>query len=137
MVFGFSSGEYANALEHPDMRPVAVGHFVREHTPEKAGILVFGYDWGSEIPYYAQRKSIAVSDWLLVKSPQMANTLDQHLGDLPLAAVVTCPRTDKEDPWLPIAAEVLTHIRNPKAEVIDGCTVTYQDGEAGGQDDAR
>nr|WP_281354009.1 glycosyltransferase family 39 protein [Solidesulfovibrio aerotolerans] len=137
MVFVFNTGEYAAPLRHPYMRPVNVGHFVREHTPEKTAIVVFGCDWSSEIPYYAQRKSIVASDWMLGKSPQMANTLDRHLGDLPLAAVVTCPRTEKEDPRHPVAAEAITHISNPKAAVIDGCTVTYQDGEAGGQTDAQ
>jgi hypothetical protein len=39
---------------------LGVARFVRERTPENAPLLVYGDDWNSEIPYYAERRALLV-----------------------------------------------------------------------------
>jgi hypothetical protein len=63
----------------------------KEHTRPENSIIVFGNDWDSTIPYYSQRKAIAVPFWIpppllsrLVASPQT------FLGDRTLGAIVFC-----------------------------------------------
>jgi hypothetical protein len=65
--------------------------FVRKATPATASVLIFGDDWDSTIPYYSERKSLAVPGWAppalidrVIADPQ------SFLGDRPLAAIVLC-----------------------------------------------
>jgi hypothetical protein len=41
---------------------MAAAKVVREQSPSDRPILVYGLDWSSELPYYAQRKALAVPD---------------------------------------------------------------------------
>lgn len=69
----------------------SVGLVTREQTKPGDAIIVIGTDWSSEIPYYAQRKGLAVRavmpDAELVASIQNPRSI---LGDTPLGAIVDC-----------------------------------------------
>jgi hypothetical protein len=68
---------------------LAVSDVIRRYTPENSGIIVFGTDWSSEVPYYAQRKSFAVPAWIKVYDRIWANPAE-FIGDLELGAIVYC-----------------------------------------------
>jgi hypothetical protein len=42
---------------------LAPAKYVREHTSKADPIIIYGEDWSSEIPYYAERRSFAVPKW--------------------------------------------------------------------------
>lgn len=67
------------------------GLIAKEHTSPGQSILVFGDDWSSAVPYYAERKGLAVPGWIppdllkrVMADPQA------FLGDRPLGAIVAC-----------------------------------------------
>jgi hypothetical protein len=69
-----------------------VAQLVKAKTPEDSSILVFGTDWNSIVPYYAERKGLAVPFW--IPPPLLDKVLAQpqtYLGDRPLSAIVICP----------------------------------------------
>jgi len=71
----------------------------RENTSPDQSIIVFGDDWSSAVPYYAERKGLAVPGWIredlfarLVADPQ------SFLGDRPLGAIIACTVGQNEPP---------------------------------------
>ena len=63
----------------------------RELTPENSGLIVFGLDWNSVVPFYSQRRAFELANWIpddlgvsLLKNPVAT------LGGLPLGGVVSC-----------------------------------------------
>lgn len=44
-------------------RVLEVSSVLRKNTPENSVIVIFGMEWSSEVPYYAERKSFAIPDW--------------------------------------------------------------------------
>ena len=68
---------------------LAAANVVREQSPADKPILVYGHDWSSELPYYAQRKALAVPDWYNdfedpLRAPQ------RYFGGSGIGALVIC-----------------------------------------------
>lgn len=72
---------------------IRVAAIVRENTSSEHSVLVFGDDWSSAIPFYAERKSFVVPGWL---GPELVQRIlanpQQFLGDHPIGAIVACPK---------------------------------------------
>ncbi len=51
---------YAEHLRHPPAPPPGIAAIIRESVPPEGVVLIYGWDWSSEIPYYAQRRAISV-----------------------------------------------------------------------------
>ena len=81
-------------IAHQDISPennviLAAANVVREQSAADKPILVYGHDWSSELPYYAQRKALAVPDWYddfegPLRAPQ------RYFGDSGIGALVIC-----------------------------------------------
>lgn len=62
----------------------------RDLTPPDSALYFFGYSWSSVIPYYAERKSVALSK---ERGERLRNAFENpstYLGGLELGAVVVC-----------------------------------------------
>lgn len=53
---------YAGHLRHPPPSPPALATIMRESVPPDGVILIYGWDWSSEMPYYARRRVITVPE---------------------------------------------------------------------------
>ncbi len=90
-LYGFFNGQLFAAESHqPDSADsiLTVAKFVRERTPADAAIIVYGADWSSEVPYYAERRAFAVPKWF----PGYLDVLDapvKYLGQQP-GAILVC-----------------------------------------------
>jgi hypothetical protein len=63
----------------------------RRLSPPDGGLIVLGNDWSSEIPYYAERRSVAPPYWAPVPLlKQLFADPQSFLGDHPLVGVVYC-----------------------------------------------
>jgi hypothetical protein len=69
-----------------------VGLTLKKMTPPDSVIVVFGVDWGSDVPYFAERRAIIVTNWMPV--PIFRRVLfderDRWFGHRKLGAVVDC-----------------------------------------------
>ncbi|QIB35836.1 glycosyltransferase family 39 protein [Ancylobacter pratisalsi] len=72
-------------------RLLRIGLVARENTRPDQSLIVIGDDWSSAIPYYAQRKSLAVGGWFPRPLVEHVVTDPQSLlGDRPLGGIVYC-----------------------------------------------
>lgn len=64
---------------------------VKKRVPEDQGLLVLGQDWSSVIPYYTERKSLALPNWMPIELTKRAlDAPETFLGGLKLGGVVYC-----------------------------------------------
>lgn len=68
---------------------LAVSDVIRRYTPVNSGIVIFGYDWSSEIVYYSERKGFTCPAWFN-KYDLIWATPASFLGDKELGAIVFC-----------------------------------------------
>jgi hypothetical protein len=73
-----------------ETRTLAVGEILKRYTAPDSAIVVFGFDWNSELAYYAERKSFTVPKWFARRDEAWRNP-DAFLGGLQLGAIATCP----------------------------------------------
>ena len=118
MALTFFDGKYANSMRNPPLRAVHVGAYLRENTRVGTAIVIFGNDWNSDMPYYAQRKSLSIPEILLPRVEQVPDIRDL-LGGNPLSAVVIC----SDAPWRAVEENAVRHIENPVTTLVDGCAV--------------
>jgi hypothetical protein len=64
---------------HEDRAFFDVGMQIKNFTKATDVTLVVGQDWSSEIPYYSERKSVCVPNWLL---PEISSETDSFLEKL-------------------------------------------------------
>jgi hypothetical protein len=79
-------------------REFRIANIAKSATEPDAGLIVIGDDWSSAIPYYAQRKSLALPNWVPVSLWQQTLATPQKFldGDR-LGGVVFCADTGPHD----------------------------------------
>ncbi len=97
-LWGFFSGPLwaEETMHYDDTYPaLAVAKFVREHTSADDPVLIYGDDWSSEFPYYAQRKAFAVPHFFKAYLDPLDNP-EKYL-DRGQSAILLCgeARSDK------------------------------------------
>jgi len=86
-------GGYLTA-DYSTSEGAVISAIVRSTTPSDGSLIVIGNDWSSLIPYYSERKSLALPDW----TPQLLlqrvfDDPQSFLADRPLAGIVYCRET--------------------------------------------
>ena len=76
-----------------ETRTLAVAEVIKRYTAPDSGIVVFGFDWNSELGYYAERKSFTVPTWFARRDDAWRQP-EIFLGGLALGAIATCPLMD-------------------------------------------
>jgi hypothetical protein len=75
-----------------------VAQIARSLTPPESGLIIVGDDWSSTIPYYAQRKALAIPRWMRAEFLRRAFAAPQRfLGDARLGGVVYCSQDSPKD----------------------------------------
>jgi hypothetical protein len=76
-----------------------IAKLARTQTELGASLIVIGDDWSSTIPYYAERKSLAIPNWVALTSWQRILAAPQNfLGEAHLGGVVYCADQAPTDP---------------------------------------
>lgn len=65
-----------------------IANKVRNSTPNNSIIVLFGEDWGAEIPFYAERKSLMIPNWISSEKVLEILQSKQVYGGLDVSAVV-------------------------------------------------
>jgi 4-amino-4-deoxy-L-arabinose transferase-like glycosyltransferase len=106
---------YARAMFGPldatSRTTLSVSNVLRSRTKPDDVVLVYGYEWSSEIAYYAQRRTVTVPDWDSLQVDVLRN-VEHYAGSNPLGAIVVCPRTRTDaqfEATLKLAVADMTH----------------------------
>ena len=82
----FVTRDYSHA------RGVLVASIVKRVTTPDESILIIGDDWSSEIPFYSERRALALPSWASFQTvSRVLQSPQQMLGSARLGAVVYCP----------------------------------------------
>lgn len=123
-LFQFING-YANYMKAPideiNNQTLAVSDIIRTYTDKNSGIVVFGYDWNSEIAYYSERKSFTVPEWFNQYN-DVWNDPAAFIGDKKLGAVIYCGIEITEKPKFMQYYES-THEKGPKLYKTHDCLI--------------
>jgi hypothetical protein len=98
-------------------RTLKLAAFLKSNTPADRPILIFGYDWSSEVSYYAERKGLAVPPWTKLEM-EAALHPERFLPVLP-AAIVSCPAANAEE----LRAAITARYAGSAVTDIDDCRV--------------
>jgi hypothetical protein len=113
---------FANGRESEDpkaRRTIELASHVKQNTRENEALILYGYDWSSEVHYYAERKGIAVPQWAGVLSREDIYGL---LGSMRIGALVVCPNSSMLDP-VEAANLYLDHAVEYRMALSGGCHV--------------
>ena len=100
LVFGFFLDYYPDIKKAVHSETLVAADIVKQHTRAESAIIVYGWGWSSEVPYYSRRKGLAVPEW-----DNTGNAMDaaKHgMGGLPVSALVVrnltdLPRRDQDE----------------------------------------
>jgi hypothetical protein len=99
---------------------------VKDTTNPNNSILVFGEDWSSVLPYYAERKGLVIPPWT---DPELIDRViadpQSFLGDRPLGAIVLCHDTpDQQEGYGDRDGAIQQFaFRHPVMGEFDGCKI--------------
>jgi hypothetical protein len=96
---------------------------VRQRTSPDSPIVVYGLDWGSELPYYAQRRAFAVPPWFNGWQAVWAEP-ERFLGGVKPSAIVICPGDGV--PSEEQVAHLMAKDRSLMQTHAAGCLVVYR-----------
>lgn len=100
---------------------VRIGEKVQALVPEEGGIIVLGQDWSSEVPYYSDRRALAIAAWFPPALVQEAlNDPQAALGEASFGGVVVCGSSDLYPPPLRPMIDAFKNGRRVLA-VAGGC----------------
>jgi hypothetical protein len=87
----FDAGPGIAQKEGYRLAALRLGQFIRDHTDGRSTLLVYGEDWSSRVPYYAERRAI-MNRWdCPLTEPRMKATIEQTTSDgHPIGAVIGC-----------------------------------------------
>jgi hypothetical protein len=78
-----------NGLSYQNSRTILVSEFIKNNTPTQLPIVIYGYDWSSEIAFYSERKSLTVPTWGNFEVDVIQNP-NKYLKSKP-SAYILCP----------------------------------------------
>jgi hypothetical protein len=108
---------------------VILAEAVRQRTPPDSPIVVYGLDWSSELPYYAQRRAIAVPPWFNGWDAVWAEP-ERFLGGVKPSAIVIC-----RGEGIPSDAQVADRMAKDRSLVqteAGGCRILYRSSSGAG-----
>jgi hypothetical protein len=90
--------DYLPLLQHDwqQNETIRIAQEVRNHTPQDSGLVMVGADWSSEIPYYSQRRMLALAAWFPpdIVAPSLEDP-QGALGQSIFSGVVACGGADR------------------------------------------
>lgn len=112
-------------LDPVSLRAYEIGLLLRDKTQVGTGIAVFGQDYSSEIPFYAQRKAAVLPTWYK-NYQEFREHPERFLGGLALSAVVICPW--RKEPIDQDVADKIAQRPNWMRLNVKGCEVLLSGG---------
>ena len=71
-------------------RTLSISRYIKSHTSTNDRIIIYGYDWSSEVPYYSERKALSIPPWAHIDEVVLSDT-NKFFGSERIGALVLCP----------------------------------------------
>jgi hypothetical protein len=113
---------FADLHNHPYYKAARV---VAAKTPPNSIVVVFGTDWGADIPFYARRRGIVLANWFplpLINEVLFENPT-RWLTGRKIGAIVDCTVSSKTTPELAAIRDKLIATIGATPERVDGSVV--------------
>lgn len=89
---GFYRYFYRDMVEPNRQEQMLLATFVRNNVPNDKMLVTFGLGWSSEVPYYAERRALMISDGVSGGGLEsLSRQLDTVTSGIPIGAVIICP----------------------------------------------
>lgn len=99
MYITFFSSPYYRLQKRNDLVIQPLARAVNSHTEENDVILIYGFDWNSELPYYSQRRALMDRWELPIESDKFQRAL-KALGDDKITAMVIGQSRQNDEPFI-------------------------------------
>ena len=103
-------------------KTLLVADFVKNNTDADLPIVIYGYDWSSELAFYSERKALTVPSWTGKNSffLESINDVNKFLPNMEIGAVIDCFENDE------IKSEIIEkkYIKKNK-KFIKSCRIYY------------
>lgn len=111
-------------------REMQVATYLKQHSGRGEVLLLFGMDWASTVPYYAERKALMMPGWVPVDEFKMVFNANKAFGQATVGGVVLCPNADGGDPArAEVILQLVEHYRRGFTKsVISECDVYTRGG---------
>lgn len=76
-------------------RTLMISEYIEKNTVPNAHIVIYGYDWSSELAYYSKRKSLTIPPWAGIDF-QAIDNIEYFLKSTKPSAYVLCPTSNYE-----------------------------------------
>ena len=88
--FKFRKDIISTSSQNTENETLIAAEIIKKNTNENSAILVYGWDWSSEVIYYSQRKGITMPQWSTgeISTEMFVDKVTQMMGGLPLGALV-------------------------------------------------
>ena len=73
------------------MKVTALANELRQATGPDSGVLLVGLGWSSEVPYYAERRTLMLPAWTPLAAYAKVADPERAFGSVKVGAVVVCP----------------------------------------------
>jgi hypothetical protein len=91
----FYKDYYRGTVSPPQSDHYEIAILAKALTPENSALYVFGVDWNSLVPYYAERRAFVAPNWLSpVFFAQLTASPEHTLGGVELGGIVWCRYND-------------------------------------------
>jgi len=100
-------------------RTYLISEFIKNNTPKDSSVIVYGFDWSSEIAYHSERKALTLP-WERWDIEAITNT-DKFLPNIKIGAIVNCysPASKKSKNL----NKLINEKYNVDSNFISGCTL--------------
>jgi hypothetical protein len=125
----FFYGHFAPQLsrDYGEDRMLRIALIAKTVTQPSQSLMVIGDDWGSTIPFYSERKALAVPNWIPVPLLQKVMTNPQtFLGNRPLGVIVVCPDNLAKYDGTPAVCSFEAGVPGEKAALLQGFVAKHK-----------
>jgi hypothetical protein len=118
--YGIVVGRLIDEQDPVSLGRYRLGLWLRNATPEGAGLVVFGQDYSSELPFHAGRKAFVCPSWF-GDSRAVWEQPENSLDGLPLGAIIISPQPGQ----LPTHEQIRKRAAGGgwRHEFVEGCDV--------------
>ena len=108
-----------------DSPKLQLAEFIRENISKSEAFVLVGYDWTSEIAYYAERYAVMIPDWVVTQQYGVEQVFEEIfapppiISDRRISIVILCNDFNNRR----LLKYLKRHLKVEKLSTLDNCTL--------------